>query len=65
MSQTDLVRLLPWFLSTTLNPCVIVTCSVYEILTATLQPGVEALADDTTPEFKDSHALESMSSLAH
>ena len=65
MSPADSVRLLPWFLSTAANPCAVSACSLGEVLTTAMQPGVKAWAVDTTSEFEGSHAPVSMGSLAH
>ena len=62
VSQANSVRLLPWFLSTATNPCAVLIHSVSETHTTVMQPGADAPADDTTPEFESSEALESTGS---
>ena len=48
VSPADLVRLLIWLLSTADNPCAVLTCSVGEVLAATMQSWAE-VPDDVTP----------------
>ena len=45
----DLVRLLALFISTTNNPNVMPTCSMGEVLAASLQPRAEVLPNNITP----------------
>ena len=65
MSSTNLVRLLPWCISTTANPCTIPICYMNEVLATTVQWRADAPMPTTTPESKGSQALGSTSSPAH
>ena len=64
-SSIDLVRLLPWCISTTtINPGALPTHYMSEALATTMQQGVEAPVATTTPESRGSQALASMGSPA-
>ena len=65
MSQADLVRLLPWFLSIVASSSAGPKCSVSEALAAIMQPRADAPMEDTTPEFEGTTALVSISSPTH
>ena len=62
MSQADLVRLLPWFLSATANPSAGPICSISEAFTTFMQSRADVPADNTTPGFEGSPAPASMNS---
>ena len=63
-SSTDLVRVLPWCISTTVNPGVIPTCYMSEALATTMQWRADAPVATTTPESEGWQAQASMSILA-
>ena len=62
MSQANLVRLFPWFLSATANPSAGPICSVSEALATVMQPRMDAPADNTTSGFEGYLAPVSMCS---
>ena len=64
MSQANLVRLFPWFLSAMASSTAGPLCSVSEAFTTSMQPRVDAPMEDITPELKDTTAPASMSSPA-
>ena len=65
ISSTDLVRLLPWYISTAANPNAIPICYMSEALATIMQQGVDAPMATTAPESEGSWALASTSSLVH
>ena len=52
MSQANLARLLPWFLSAAAKSSVGPMHSVSEALTAIMQPRTDTPTDETTPRLK-------------
>ena len=53
MSPANSVKLLTWLLSTAENPCAVPTCSVGEVLAATMQPLVKVPPNDSAPGSKN------------
>ena len=64
-SSTNLVRLLPWCISTATNPGMIPICYMSEALATTMQQRVDAPAGTTIPESEGSQTPASTSSPAH
>ena len=62
VEPVDLVCLLTWFFSTTINPGAALAHSVAQVLAVAMHPRAEAFAENTTPRLESSHAPLSMAS---